>query len=186
MLWRQLCFYYWLWTPVSTVCDTDKDCGYLHCIIKCIFYSAHKTLRQIQQRWRALDHSGCSDTIRWDAIRCRRKVCGANEMQWLLISRIRSATRHRHMNTPSLLTDTKGLGRDDWTKCWDNLNFISLILHGAGCWSMNNPQNKTTCHRFATDTDITHIQTYFAVTFCHFISKPDLRFPPHWKLKCYN
>ena len=97
-------------------------------------------------------------------------------------------TRNRHMNTltPSILTDTKGLGRDDWTKCWDNLNFISLILHGAGCWSMNNPQNKTTCHWFATDTDITHIQTYFAVTFCHFISKPDFRFPPHWKLKCCN
>ena len=30
--------------------DTDEDCGYLHCIIKCIFYSAHKTLRQIQKR----------------------------------------------------------------------------------------------------------------------------------------
>ena len=141
MLWRQLCFYYgrrYLPLLYDTWYDTDKDCGYLHCIIKCIFYSAHKTLRQIQQRWRALDHSGCSDTIRWDAIRCRRKVCGANEMQWLLISRIRSKTRHRHMNTPSLLTDTKGLGRDDWTKCWDNLNFISLILHGAGCWSVNN------------------------------------------------
>ena len=86
--------------------DTDEDCGYLHCIIKCIFYSAHKTLRQIQKRWRALDHSGCSDTIRWDAIRCRRKVCGANEMQWLLISRIRSGTSdkkqtHEHTNTIS-------------------------------------------------------------------------------------